>query len=154
MGNRLAGYLKIIIGLSIYAVLLSSYLTYLHYSKEPSSFCDISPGLSCDIVNKSKYSELFGIPVAIMGGITFIIIIILSWLALKNKKVKVLGKNYKQKHLLNLILLLLIVSILFALYLVYIELFVLYSICILCVNLDLIILFALIFIIKSKRWKK
>ena len=151
---KLSSNLKIIIGLSIYAILLSSYLTYLHYSEDTSSFCDISPSLSCDIVNKSKYSEFFGIPIAIMGGLTFIIIIIASWLALKNKKLKIFGKNYQQKHFLDIILILLVVSILFALYLIYIELFVLYSICILCVNLDFIILFALIFIIKAKRCKK
>jgi len=151
---KLSSNLKIIIGLSIYAILLSSYLTYLHYSEDTSSFCDISPSLSCDIVNKSKYSEFFGIPIAIMGGLTFIIIIIASLLALKNKKIKIFGKNYQQKHFLNIILILLVVSILFALYLIYIELFVLYSICILCVNLDFIILFALIFIIKAKRCKK
>ncbi len=151
---KLKSNLKIIIGLSVYALILTSYLTYLHFSNDTSSFCDISPTISCDIVNKSIYSELLGIPVSILGGITFIVILMLASLALKYNRIKMLGKMYRRKQFLEAILILSLIAILFALYLVYIELFELYSICLLCVNLDFIILLVLIFAIKSVRCKK
>ncbi len=46
-----------------------SYLVWAHYAPTPEggSFCDIGEGLSCDIVNKSAYSEVFGVPLSAIG---------------------------------------------------------------------------------------
>lgn len=123
--------------ISIASIIVSSYLLYLHYSNV-ESFCDISQSISCDIVNKSPYSEFppgSGVPVSLMGILTFIIVLI-SIQQIKNNKHK--------KALSNLIFYLMTISLLFALYLVYTELFLILSICILCVGLDIFIILMLI----------
>ncbi len=133
--NRLIKWMLI---LSLVAIVISSYLLYLHYSSESSSFCDISPSLSCDIVNKSIYSEFppgSGIPVSLMGIATFIIVIV---------ALELIRNNKHKKYLSNFIFYLMVISVLFALYLVYAELFLILSICILCVLLDVIIIIMLI----------
>lgn len=69
--------LRIIISiLSILGFGIMAYLTYIHFA-EASSFCDINEKLSCDAVTTSIYSEIFGIPISIMGlgyfGLTFLL---------------------------------------------------------------------------------
>ena len=134
--------------ISVISIIISSYLLYLHYS-DKESFCDISAGLSCDIVNRSIYSEFppgSGIPVSLMGIITFAIITVLSELIYMNK----ISKNTK-KLFSNLIFYLMIISIIFAAYLVYAELFLILSVCILCVVLDIFIILILILSYKLRR---
>ncbi len=141
--NKIIKWMRIIVFISI---ILSVYLIYLHYS-DKSSFCDVSEGLSCDIVNKSIYSEFppgSGIPVSLMGFVTFIVILILL-----NKIEK--GNKDAKKKLSKILFYLMIISLLFALYLVYAELFLILSICILCVTLDIFIILLLIF--SYKLWR-
>ena len=131
--------------LSIIAIITSSYLLYLHYA-DTTSFCDISQGLSCDIVNKSMYSEFppgSGVPVSLMGIIAFLIIIIMLKRIRKDKK--------HRKVLSNVLFYVMILSLIFALYLIYTELFLILSICILCVALDIIIITELILSYKLRR---
>src|SRR3989344_6216688 len=80
--------LKIIIACSILAIIIFSYLLYLHYKPSESKFCNFGEGFNCDIVNKSIYSEIAGIPVSLLGVLTFIGILILSILSLKDYKRK------------------------------------------------------------------
>jgi uncharacterized membrane protein len=62
-----------LIVLSTIGVGLAAYLTYVHYTGvEPP--CSIK-GNPCSQVQKSKYSELAGIPVALMGLIGYIAIL-------------------------------------------------------------------------------
>ena len=140
--------LKLVIIFSILAVIIFSYLINVHYKKEKESFCDISTGISCDIVNKSVYSEIFGIPVALFGALTFLLIGVLSFIALKNKPIKIANKSFKQKDILKLLLAILVFSVLFSLWLIYAELYLILSICILCVVSDIIILITLFILIK------
>jgi uncharacterized membrane protein len=59
--------------LAAVGVCLAAYLTYVHYSGvEPP--CSIK-GNPCSQVQKSRYSELIGIPVALMGLIGYIVIL-------------------------------------------------------------------------------
>ena len=135
--------MRIIVFLSM---IISLYLIYLHYS-DKSSFCDISEGLSCDIVNKSVYSEFppgSGIPVSLMGFVTFWIVLFLL-----NKVEK--GKKEAKKKFSKYLFYLMITSLLFALYLVYAELVLILSICILCVTLDIFII--LLLILSFKLWR-
>ncbi len=132
--------INIIIIFSILAIIISSYLLYIHYSTTGSFFCDLSNEFSCDIVNKSTYSEIFNIPVSLLSLLTFLFILLISFYIKKNREFSGFNKN----ELVNILIIFLIFSTLFSLYLVYIELFVLYSICILCVLLDIIIIILLI----------
>ena len=53
--------------LSIVGVILSAVSLQRHYAKSDTNFCDFSQKFSCDIVNRSEYSEVGGIPVAGIG---------------------------------------------------------------------------------------
>jgi uncharacterized membrane protein len=131
---------------SLLAIVDSSYLLYLHYS-DIESFCDISEGLSCDVVNKSEYSEFppdSGFPVSFMGLLTFIFVFIVELLMLKNKSFKISKYKLDKRFFADFLFYLMFASLLFALYLVYIELFVVYSICILCAALDILIIATLL----------
>lgn len=70
---------KLIIVITALAGLsIMSYLTFLHFT-EKESFCNLSETVSCDVVTTSIYSEVFGIPISIMGGLFFIFVLYLSW---------------------------------------------------------------------------
>lgn len=104
---------------SLLGAAIMGYLVYLHYSPEEGSFCNIGEGLSCDIVNKSAYSEVFGIPMSILGFLYFLGVFILSLFRLNRETLKKIA----------------FFSIAFlgpSLYLTGIELFVLDNICVLC----------------------
>src|SRR3989338_3070369 len=88
--NRI--FLIIIIIISILGVLLSSYLTYLHFKPSASKLCVFGENFDCDIVNKSVYSELFGIPVAIFGGLTYLLFLTIAVLLLKNYDFSKIGR--------------------------------------------------------------
>jgi len=87
--KKLHRHLLIFLGLAGAAVM--SYLTNLHFSGVEGSFCDLGHGFSCDVVNKSIYSEVLGIPVSILGllyffGVLFVAILrydktTMKWLA-------------------------------------------------------------------------
>src|SRR3989344_7876708 len=145
--NEKRGLIIILIS-SLLALLTSTYLLYQHYA-DTSSFCDISQDISCDIVNRSIYSEIFNIPISLLSLIAFYFIAIITISALKNRKIFGLNK----KNIFDIIFYLMLASLLFALYLVYIEAFVLYAFCPLCVLLDILILINLITIIRLRRRK-
>ena|SRR3989344_1190255 len=66
--------------LSLAGMIIMGYLLYMHYAPTPKegTFCNIGEGFSCDIVNKSAYSEIFGIPMAALGVLYFGLVLILS----------------------------------------------------------------------------
>ncbi len=136
----------------IIALFISSYLIYIHYS-ENSTFCDISPSLSCDIVNKSRYAEFppgNGIPVSILGFIAFFLMLIITILIKENYSFKLNKININKKLYVNNLIILLIISLIFALYLVYAEIFLILSVCILCVALDVLLILMLYYSFKLR----
>jgi len=70
----------LIITLALAGVFIMGYLTYLHYAPTPigGSVCNIGEGLSCDVVNKSAYSEIFGIPMSVLGIAYFTLVTVLA----------------------------------------------------------------------------
>lgn len=56
----------IIIALAAAGLAIMIYLTYIHFAKA-RSFCDLSETVSCDVVTTSIYSEIFGLPISILG---------------------------------------------------------------------------------------
>ncbi|MBX9768836.1 MAG: thioredoxin domain-containing protein [Bdellovibrionales bacterium] len=57
------------------------YLTRNHYSlvygmSEGKSLCNISSYLNCDAVDASPYSRIFGVPIALLGALTHIVLIL------------------------------------------------------------------------------
>ena len=133
--------LNFIFFLSILGIILSGYLTYIHYSTLNSP-CDFSETFQCSLVNRSKYAEIFSIPVALLGiiGYSFLGFISLSLakdnLLTKIRKKKIINKIISAKTLLFFSIMALITS----LYLTYAEFFIIKAICILCVFSQITIL--------------
>ncbi len=120
----------LIIAVSVFGIGITSFLTYHHYSG--SNICTISERFSCDVVNKSVYSELFGVPVAAMG-LSYFVFVIASLALLKNNK-----------KVLLYILLVSLPVIAYSLYLTSVELFVLNTICVFCESTKVLIFFIII----------
>src|SRR3989344_3305200 len=79
--------LKSFIVLSLVGILISLYLVQNHYAPpSQGSFCDLGETLSCSLVNTSVFSELFHVPVALLGALWFFSLIIFSWKALSDDK--------------------------------------------------------------------
>jgi uncharacterized membrane protein len=115
--------------LAIAGIAVSSVSLYHHYGRSKTSYCDIGENFNCDIVNRSTYSVVLGIPVALIG--------ILGYLALL-----ALATVYRSKAETPLLLLVASIAGLgFALYLTYIEGFVLAAWCMLCLS-SLALIFA------------
>ena len=103
-------------------VAVSSVSLYHHFSKSKTSFCDIGQSFNCDLVNRSAYSTVLGVPVALLGILGYLFILALATI-------------YREKA--ETPAMLLIVSTLglgFALRLTYIEGHVLGVWCILCLT--------------------
>jgi len=108
--------------LAVAGIAVSSVSLYHHYGTSKTNYCDFGENFNCDIVNRSTYSTVLGIPDALIG--------ILGYAALL-----VLATIYRTKIETPLILLIASVAGLgFALYLTYIEAFVLATWCILCLS--------------------
>lgn len=116
--HRHRGYRVIISSLAVIGLAIMVYLTYIHYA-ETRSFCDISETVSCDVVTTSIYSEIFGLPVSLLGLFYFGFVLYLVWF---NKKPEVF----------RLIFLVTLFVLMPSLYLSATELFVIKALCILC----------------------
>src|SRR5262249_48812554 len=68
----------IIAVLSLAGVFISAVSLQRHYAKSASDFCDFSQQFNCDIVNRSEYSELAGIPVAAIGIAGYAVLFLMS----------------------------------------------------------------------------
>jgi len=103
-------------------IAVSSISLYQHFSKSKTSFCDIGQSFDCDLVNRSQYSVLHGVPVALIGILGYLLIVSLSTV-------------YREKAETPFILAgVALAGMGFALYLTYIEGFVLHAWCIVCLS--------------------
>ena len=103
-------------------MLIASISLYHHFEKSQSSFCNISETFNCDIVNRSVYSAVLGVPVALIGILGYAGLLALATLRR--------GKPETPKALFATSL----AGLAFALYLTYIEGFVLAAWCLLCLS--------------------
>lgn len=109
---------------------VSAYLTYLKLQVGSGVTCGIG---DCDLVNSSIYSEVAGIPVALIGMMGYALLLVLNATALSAQP------EGFYRPLLALIFLAALAGSLFSAYLTYVELFVLRAICPWCVVSALII---------------
>lgn len=133
----------IIAVLALAGVIVSAVSLQRHYAKSATEFCDFSQKFSCDIVNRSEYSSLMGIPVAAIGIAGYALLFAFStfWKARAETPNRLLGAA--------------IAGLVFALYLTYIEAYVLATWCILClISLLLISLISLLAIAVKLRSAK
>jgi vitamin-K-epoxide reductase (warfarin-sensitive) len=130
----------LIAALSITGVAVSAVSLQRHYAKSATNFCDFSQKFSCDIVNRSEYSEIVGIPVAGLGVAGYAALFVLStfWRSRAETPTRILIAA--------------LAGLAFALYLTYIEAYVLTTWCILCVgSLVIISLIALLSVVVRMR---
>jgi len=110
----------------------SAFLSYAHFGTAAAVCPAPTEGqIPCDIVNKSMWSELFGIPVAYLGFAYYLIFFavatmgVRSYGAIKKKK---LHHHFMRHHLLGLS----ICGVLFTIWLNYVQFFELMTLCALC----------------------
>jgi vitamin-K-epoxide reductase (warfarin-sensitive) len=53
--------------LAVCGIVVSSVSLQHHYATSKTAYCEIGETFNCDIVNRSAYSSIFGIPVALIG---------------------------------------------------------------------------------------
>jgi len=126
--------------LAVAGVTVSAVSLERHYAKSATAFCDFSQRFSCDVVNRSEYSSLMGIPVAGIGVVGYAVLFVLAtfW------KSRVETPNRLLAAALG--------GLAFALYLTYIEAYVLTTWCILClISLALISMISLLSIVVKVR---
>ena len=119
--------------LSLAGVIVSAVSLQRHYAKSATEFCDFSQKFSCDIVNRSEYSTIQGIPVAGIGVVGYAALFVLAsfWKSRVDTPNRLLGAA--------------IAGLAFALCLTYIEAYELMTWCILClISLSLISLISLL----------
>jgi len=124
--------------LAVLGLLTAVYLTAIHWSDE-GVLC--TPDGGCDTVRKSRYSEIGGIPVAILGAAGYVAILGL----LLTEELE--GPLSEVAPMLLFIFTL--IGVLYSAYLTYLELFVILAICPYCVISAIIM--TLLFIIALYR---
>lgn len=108
--------------IALAGVAVSCFSLYHHFSKSKTSFCDIGESFNCDMVNRSAYSTILGVPVALVGILGYLLILGLATV-------------YREKAETPAVLVIVSAGGLgFALYLTYIEAHVLGVWCILCLT--------------------
>jgi uncharacterized membrane protein len=127
--------------LSVLGFLDSAFLSIQHYNRDPFS-CPLFGG--CEQVTSSIYSEVFGIPIALLGAAYYTLIFISSLYSY-------LAEN---KRILFLVSHLTIFGFTASAYLVYIMLFVLNAVCFYCIiSAAISTLLFITFVVNWHPWK-
>ena len=108
--------------LSVAGMIVSSISLERHYAKSATSYCEFGEKFNCDIVNRSEYSSVMGIPVSLIGVAGYGLLLTLSTLCRSHPET------------LTRLLMAAAAGLVFALYLTYIEAYVLTTWCILCLT--------------------
>jgi vitamin-K-epoxide reductase (warfarin-sensitive) len=108
--------------LALAGMMISGVSLERHYAKSATAFCEWGERFNCDIVNRSEYSSLMGIPVAGIGIVGYGVLFALATV-------------YRAREETPLRLLVAaLAGLAFALYLTYVEGYVLETWCILCLS--------------------
>jgi len=108
--------------LAVCGIAVSSVSLQHHYATSKTAYCDIGETFNCDIVNRSQYSAVFGIPVALIGMLGYAALVGLATVYRERRETPVMLFSGAA------------VGLAFALYLTYIEGHVLGVWCILCLS--------------------
>ncbi len=115
---------------------LSIYLTYEHFTGAKSFACPASSTVNCEKVTTSAWSEIWGMPVAVLGLVFFVGMAVLVspwlWQFRQLDWLRVLGA---------------VVGICTALYLVWAELFRIKAICLYCTGVHVVSLVLLVLVL-------
>jgi vitamin-K-epoxide reductase (warfarin-sensitive) len=108
--------------LVVAGIVVSAASLQRHYAKSATAFCDVGERFNCDIVNRSEYSTLIGIPVAGIGiaGYGVLLALVTIYRSRAETPTRLLAAA--------------LAGLAFALYLTYVEGYVLETWCILCLS--------------------
>jgi uncharacterized membrane protein len=116
------GFFVLIAILAVAGIGVSAVSLQRHYAKSASAFCDFGERFNCDIVNRSEYSTVMGIPVAGIGVAGYGVLFALATI-------------YRSRRETPFRLLVAaLAGLAFALHLTYVEGYVLETWCILCLS--------------------
>src|ERR1700745_1585979 len=122
MSSAVRRVFQLIALLALAGVVVASVSLDHHYGTSQTSYCDFGASFNCDIVNRSIYSTVLGVPDALIGILGYGLLLGLATF-------------YRAKAETPLMLLIASTAGLgFALYLTYIEKFVLATWCVLCLS--------------------
>lgn len=125
--------------LAIVGAGISAYLTYVHFNLDAL----VCAGGGCEIVQQSQYSEIMGVPIAVMGLLVFLGVIAL---------IIVRERMLDYAYLANAgIILLLVSSLIYFAYLTYLEMNVIHAWCQWCVATSIVTL--ILFIVEIVRMR-
>ena len=129
--------------LSLAGAIVSGISLQRHFAKSATTYCDFSEKFNCDIVNRSEYSTVAGLPVAGIGVAGYIALFVLSTFRPSRPETP------------NWLLAASAAGLAFALYLTYIEAYVLTTWCVLCLAslalISLICIFSVVIRVKTPR---
>jgi uncharacterized membrane protein len=126
-------------GLSVAGLLMSAYLTWVHF-RGVAPIC-LSGSGGCETVQASRYAEILGVPVAALGVGGYVGLFFAA--VLRGEVGVLLG------------LFISLVSILFSAYLTYLELFIIYAVCQWCVSSAVLMTLAFVLsVIRIDRLRK
>ena len=108
--------------LAVVGMAVSAFSLQRHYAKSATSFCEVGESFNCDIVNRSEYSSIMGIPVAAIGVVGYGVLLFLATL------------HHARPETPLRLLLAAFAGLAFALYLTYVEGYVLETWCLLCLS--------------------
>jgi uncharacterized membrane protein len=114
--------LRLIAMLAAGGALVSSVSLYHHYGTSQTSYCSFGESFNCDIVNRSTYSVIYGVPVALIGIIGYLGLLTLATFYRSR------AETPARLAIASL------TGLGFALYLTYVEGFVLAAWCVLCLS--------------------
>ena len=129
---------KIIILLAFFGILDTAYLTWEHYSNSIPP-CSTNIFIDCGKVLNSQYSVVFGIPLALVGLVNYLVLMGFVVLSIKAGK-----KIFRYLSLLQTL-----VGLVVSVYLMYLQFFVIGSICLYC-TASALISFGLFYFIWTK----
>lgn len=113
---------KASIVLSIIGLIDSSYLTWIKLGDQEIMCANVG---GCDVVNSSRYSEIGGVPIALLGAVAYFVILV--FLLIENRS------DFLQENSSLYIFGLSLVGTLYSGYLTYLEIAVINAVCPYCV---------------------
>lgn len=110
----------LLLGFCVFGAGLSAASLHNHYSTSATDYCDLSQTFNCDLVNRSTYSAIHGVPVALLGLLGYLLLFAFSWRA--------------NSQMARLRFAAAILGLAFALCLSYVEAYILAVWCLLCIG--------------------
>lgn len=115
--------------LTVAGLLISGYLTFEHYTENATLACTVTDTVDCVKVTTSEWAFVFGIPVAVLGLVFFVVLLALCWPSVWRR-----GEAWLDWARLGW----LTVGLLMVIYLVWAELVMIKAICLWCTAVHII----------------